>query len=178
MRYAVPMLKPQDLVVLLKLVGQDPGWTFEKIGAELDLSASAVHRSLDRARQAGLYDPRRRAVRHAALVEFLAHGAKYIFPAVMRGEARGIATAWGAPPLAKRLSSSRKNVPVWPHPKGKVRGIALEPLHPIVAEAARRDDRLAELLALFDAIRIGNARERALAVKELEQRLDSERVPA
>ena len=171
-------MKPQDLVVLLKLVGQAPGWTFEKIGAELDLSASAVHRSLDRAHQAGLYDPRRRAVRRAALLELLSHGAKYIFPAVMRGEARGIATAWGAPPLAERLSSSRKNVPVWPHPKGKVRGIALEPLHPIVAEAARRDDRLAELLALFDAIRIGNARERALAVKELEQRLDSERVPA
>lgn len=172
------MIKSQDLVVLLKLVDQPPGWTFEKIGADLDLSPSVVHRSLDRAQKAGLYDPQRRAVRRAALLEFLAHGAKYIFPPVMQGEARGIPTAWGAPPLAKRLSSSRNNVPVWPHPKGKVRGIALEPLHPVAAEAARRDDELAELLALFDAVRIGNARERALAVKDLEQRLDVERVPA
>lgn len=178
MRYPGSMLKSQDLVVLLKLVGQSPGWTFEKVGADLGLSSSVVHRSLDRAQQAGLYDPRRRAVRRPALLEFLTHGAKYVFPAVMRGEARGIPTAWGAPPLAKRLSSSRKNVPVWPHPKGEVRGIALEPLHSVVAEAARRDNHLAELLALFDAVRIGNARERMLAVKELAQRLDVERIPA
>jgi hypothetical protein len=178
MRYPHFVLKSQDLLVLLKLVGEPSGWTFEKIGADLGLSSSAVHRSLDRAQQAGLYDPGRRAVRLPALLEFLTHGAKYVFPAVMRGEARGIPTAWGAPPLAKKLSSSRRNVPVWPHPKGKVRGIALEPLHPAVAEAARRDDHLAELLALFDAVRIGNARERALAVKDLERRLDVEHVPA
>ena len=28
------MLKPQDIVVLLKLAGQQPGWTFERIAAE------------------------------------------------------------------------------------------------------------------------------------------------
>jgi hypothetical protein len=41
-----------------------------------------------------------------------------------------------------------------------VRGIVLEPLHPVVPEAALRDPQLGEALALFDAIRIGNARER------------------
>ncbi len=157
--------------MLLKLAGQEPGWTFEKVAAELDLSPSAVHRSLDRAKRAGLYDARRRAIDRAALFEFLAHGARYVFPAVWQGEARGIPTAWAAPPLADRLSSSGENVPVWPHALGKVRGIALEPLHPVVPEAASRDRQLGEALALFDAIRIGNARERALAVGELGQRL-------
>jgi hypothetical protein len=165
------MLKSQDIVVLLKLVGQQPDWTFEKVAVELDLSPSAVHRSLNRAQQAGLYDARRKRVNGAALLEFLAHGARYVFPAVRQGEARGIPTAWAAPPLADRLSSSRENVPVWPHALGKVRGVALEPLHPVVPEAAGRDRRLGEALALFDALRIGNARERALAVEELSQRL-------
>lgn len=166
------MLKPQDIVVLLKLTGQQPGWTFEKVATELDLSPSAVHRSIDRAKQAGLYDARRKTVNRAALLEFLAHGARYVFPAVRQGEARGVPTAWAAAPMVDLLSSSQENAPVWPYALGKVRGIALEPLHPAVPEAAGRDRQLGEALALFDAIRIGNARERALAVEELAQRLD------
>lgn len=172
------MLKSQDIVVLLKLAGQQPGWTFEGIAAELDMSPSAVHRSLDRAQRAGLYDSRRRAINRAALLEFLVHGARYVFPAVRNGEARGIPTAWAAAPLADQISSSQENVPVWPHALGNVRGIALEPLHPVVPEAARCDDQLGELLALFDAIRIGSARERGLAAKELEERLGGNTVPA
>jgi hypothetical protein len=171
------VLKSQDIIVLLKLAGQESGWTFEKVAAELDLSPSAVHRSLDRAGRAGLYDASRRLVNRAPLLEFLAHGARYVFPAVWGGEARGFPTAWAAPPLADRLSSSRENVPVWPHALGKVRGIALEPLHPAVPEAARGDRQLGEALTLFDAIRIGNARERALAIQELGQRLDAH-IPA
>jgi hypothetical protein len=48
----------------------------------------------------------------------------------------------------------------------------LKPLHPAVPDAARRDNRLWELLALVDAIRIGNARERNLAGRELKKRLN------
>jgi hypothetical protein len=172
------MLKSQDIVVLLKLALRSDDWTFEQIGAELDLSPSAVHRSLGRAENAGLYDRDRRAIDRGALLDLLSHGARYFFPPVMRGEARGFPTAWAAPPLARRLSSSRQNMPVWPHAQGNVRGIALEPLHPVVADAARRDPKFGELVALFDAIRIGNARERSLASDELEHRLYAEPLPA
>jgi DNA-binding Lrp family transcriptional regulator len=167
------VLKAQDIVVLLKLVGQFDGWTFNQIADELDLSASAVHRSLDRAEHAGLYEARRRRVNRAGLLEFLRHGVRYVFPPERRGEARGIPTAWAAAPLSEQLLSSPDNAPVWPYAKGKVRGIALEPLHSAVPAAAVRDAHLAELLALVDAIRIGDARERALAGKELGRRLES-----
>jgi DNA-binding Lrp family transcriptional regulator len=168
------MLKRQDIVVLMKLAGEKPDWTFEQVAKEIDLSPSAIHRSLARAQEAGLYDARRKRVNALALFEFLAHGARYMFPAIRSGEVRGIPTAWAAPPLADRLSVSGRNVPVWPHAVGKVRGIALEPLHPIVPRAALRDPKFAELLALFDAVRIGNARERGLAVKELKRHLGVE----
>ena len=171
------MLKPQDIVVLMKLVGEDAGWTFDKVAGEIGLSASAVHRSLARAQEAGLYDANRRRVNAFALFEFLAHGARYVFPAVRSGEARGIPTAWAAPPLADRLSASERNVPVWPHARGKARGIALEPLHSVVPGAVLRDTKFAELLALFDAIRIGSARERKLATRELGRRLGVEDIP-
>lgn len=172
------MLKAQDIVVLMKLVGEEPGWTFEKLAGEIDLSPSAVHRSLTRAQGSGLYDARRRRVNGAALFDFLVHGARYVFPVARSGEARGIPTAWAAPPLVDRLSASGENVPVWPHALGKARGIALEPLHPVVPGAALRDPRFAEILALFDAIRVGNARERGLAIEELGLRLGAESPPS
>jgi hypothetical protein len=170
------MLMPQDIVVLLKLASRKPGWTFGEIAEELSLSSSSVHRSLERASGAGLYDARRRQPNAPALLEFIGHGVRYVFPPVERGEARGIPTAWAASPLADRLSSSGENAPVWPHPLGKVRGIAIDPLHPVVPEAALRDPALGELLALVDAIRIGSARERNLAVGELKKRLEAKRV--
>lgn len=165
------MLKPQDILVLLKLATGTPSWTFNSLAHELGLSASAVHRSLDRAEAAGLYDSRRREIKAAALIEFLSHGLQYVFPATWSGEARGRPTAWGAPPLSEQLISAG-SPPVWPDAKGKARGIALKPLHPAVPEAAQRDKRLWELLALVDAIRIGNARERNLAIRELKKRLN------
>ena len=44
-------------------------------------------------------------------------------------------------------------------------------LYASVPGAARRDRALYDLLALVDAIRIGRARERALAEKEITHRL-------
>lgn len=164
------MLKPQDLLVLLKLACVPAqAWTFASIAHELGLSPSAVHRSLERAAKAGLYQPKRKAVKSSALVEFLLHGARFVFPAERHGEARGLPTAWAAPPLSSILVSSGENAPVWPDAMGKVRGIAIEPLHPAVPDAVRRDPRLGELLALFDSIRLGDARERGLAGELLER---------
>jgi len=56
---------------------------------------------------------------------------------------------------------------------GDVRGLLVEPLHPKVAEEARRDPLLYELLALLDVLRIGGgARERNLAKGALHERLN------
>lgn len=99
------------------------------------------------------------------------HASRFLFPPEWGGEARGVPTAWAAPPLSKKLSASGKNPPVWPDPRGENFGIALKPLDPRVPGAARQDKALGELLALVDAIRIGGARERGLAAKELEKRL-------
>jgi hypothetical protein len=60
---------------------------------------------------------------------------------------------------------------VWPHADGLVRGSALLPLYPKLPLAAAKDPALYELLALFDALRIGQAREREIARKLLEERL-------
>ena len=58
-------------------------------------------------------------------------------------------------------------VPVWPDARGNTKGQAVEPLFKSVPEAVRKDPQLYALLALTDAIRFGQARERGYAVDKL-----------
>lgn len=169
------ILKPQDVVVLLKLVALgDRAWTFQGLAVELSISQSEVHAAVRRAVAARLMTEAAsgagRPVR-AALLEFLVHGVKYAF-APERGElTRGVPTGYAAPPLDQSITGSSEPPPVWPYAEGKVRGYAFAPLYRTVPEAALRDPALYELLALVDAIRDGRARERNLARQALEKRL-------
>jgi hypothetical protein len=166
------VLRPQDLLVLFKLTCVPAGsWTFASLGHDLGLSSSAIHRGLERAGTGGLYQPGRKEVVPGALIELLLHGARFVYPAARSGEARGLPTAWAAPPLSEALVFAEENAPVWPDAMGDRRGIAIEPLHPAVPDAARRDPRLWEVLALFDSIRIGGPRERGIAGEMLERRI-------
>ena len=71
----------------------------------------------------------------------------------------------------RQLAPSADPPPVWPHAEGSARGIALIPLYPSAPAAALRNAVLYENLALFDALRMGNARERGLAAQLFEERI-------
>ena len=135
------------------------------------MSASEVHASVQRAAKSGLVRLDDREPNRRALLEFLVHGLKYVFPAERGAMTRGMATAHATAPLAKSFSAGIEPPPVWPDPEGDVRGEAIEPLYRSAPAAARADAKLYEWLALVDAVRAGRARERELAVKELERRL-------
>ena len=168
-------LKPQDLLVLFKRVA-NPGqsWTYANLGRILGLSASQVHRSVQRATEAGLAVSKGRGawdVVPEALTEFAVHGVRYAFPAKMGANRRGIPTSFGASPLSAQINAAPGEAPVWPHAQGEARGPSLSPLHEHVPEAALADPALYELLALVDAMRTGRSRERTLAQKLLSDRL-------
>lgn len=169
-----PTLKPQDLYLLLALLAIGPqGATYPELSAFTGLSMSEIHGALKRAEVARLllFEERRPRVLKPALREFLLHGAKYAFPVVRGAMVVGVPTAHATPPLSAMIAPSAEPPPVWPSLEGKVRGIALLPLYPSAPAAALRNERLHQSLALFDAIRAGNARERALAERLLEDLL-------
>jgi len=167
-------LKPQDLVVLLKLatVGEKTR-TFSELASDLVMSASEVHSSVGRAMEARLVHMAGDTLRvtKAALKEFVIHGAKYAFPATFGAATRGLPTSHAAPPLQKVIVQPKELPPVWPDPTGPTRGMTLYPLYPTVPQAARSDPALYENLALFDALRSGAARERQVATELLVERL-------
>ena len=168
-------LKPQDLVVLLRLsLTADDMPTYATLAAELGLTASEIHAGLERATLARLAhkdEAGKPVVVREALKLFVMHGACYAFPA-MRGEVtRGLPTSHAAPPLQDKIVQPNELPPVWPHKNGTVRGMTFYPLYPTVPLAAGRNAALYELLVLFDAVRGGSARERALALAMLGERL-------
>ena len=138
----------------------------------------------------GIYRVTRKRVRRAALpddaeaasdnpvrphtrnvAEFALQGAKYAFPAVRLPLVAGVPTSHSAPAFAGVFAPGSTDF-VWPHPNGTVRGVGIEPLHPAVPFAAMQDAKLYELLALFDALRIGKARERGMALERLQALID------
>jgi MarR family len=167
-------LKPQDLFVLLALLsrGGDSA-SYPELAAQTGLAASAVHSALRRAAAAGLvaYRDRRPVLLKPQLREFVLHGARFAFPAVHGRLTRGVPTAYAAAPLNTVIAPSSDPPPVWPHKGGGARGVALAPLYPTAPDAALRDEKLYALLALFDALRSGQARERNVAQKMLEERV-------
>ena len=102
------------------------------------------------------------------LREFLMHGAKYAFAPVASSLTRGVPTGYAAAPLNTIIAPSSDPPPVWPHATGTVRGIGIAPLYPSVPAAALRDARLYAVLALFDALRAGQVRERDAAMRLLD----------
>ena len=96
-------LKPQDVLVLLKLValGDEP-WTYASLALDLEMSASQVHSAIQRAIRSELaYESDDRISVHIRnLEDFLIHGMRYFLVAERGAKSRGMATLTSAPPLA------------------------------------------------------------------------------
>ena len=167
-------LKPQDLAMALKLVSlAGQRLTYAELARVMSLSAVEAH-----ACRARLSASRLVAELDGAPVlvmpsfrPLLLQGAPYFFPAVRGEVTMGFPTAYGVEPLKSKVLFADELPPVWPHPEGTTRGASLLPLYPKLVEAALADPLLYEMLALFDALRIGQAREREIARALLEAHL-------
>ncbi len=174
--YACVVLKPLDIVVLLKLSlasGQRPPYV--ELANELHVYPSEVYASIKRARASHLVQGSalKDRLNRSALIEFLQHGIRYVFPAEKGALTRGMPTSYAAPPLNRSIAADGDPPPVWPDEDGTKRGYSFSPLHKNVPKAAREDPRLYELLALVDALRDGRTRERELASNELRKRIEA-----
>ncbi len=170
MKQQQPNMAPLDVVVLFKIIAYGQAQWFQKtMSDELLISQSEISKSLARSKFAGLLDASGKNVKRLAFMEFLQFGLTYVFPQQPGAMVRGIPTAHSAAPLNKTIQSTEHYV--WPSGKGTLRGQSIVPLYPSVVNAVQKDDKLYELLALADALRVGKTREKELAIMELKQRI-------
>lgn len=190
-------MKSQDIVVLLKLIslqdqeldkgmdqlrsesiGGDP-YSVRNLEALLGISKTEIAQSINRSIASGIArkeshwnEPR---PHRRNLFDFIAKGIKFVFPAKVGAMQRGLATAFAAPMLKGILVSGGTYDYVWPYAHGHEMGQSVEPLFKSVPDAALKDERLYEYLALVDAIRLGNQREAGLAADHLKAKITSGR---
>lgn len=164
------MLGPTDLYVCLYLSKPTTDTPrFEGVAEDLGIGLATAHRSVGRLLESGLVLPSR-TVQRRALLDVLLHAARHVYYVQPGGLTRGVRTADAAAPLSTMMTPSDPP-PVWPDPLGDTRGTSIKPLHVSVPRAAKLDPELHALLALVDALRIGQARVRSLAAAELRRRL-------
>lgn len=164
-------LRPQDILIALKVKAQENGstWTQARIAFEVGISPTEVAFALERLKNHGFMNENKRTLKLAGLLEFLVHGLKYVFPAELGAPTRGVPTGSLISPLKEVFRIAYDQGYVWPDPEGTVRGIALLPLYETVPQAALRDLKLYTLLGLVDALRLGGARESAHASKAIKK---------
>lgn len=188
------MLKPQDIVILLKILSTmtltknypEELMSQNKLAMYLCMSVSEVNAGLKRLILSGLLGPvlkegsgRNKIIFlpiKAACEECLISGVKYFFPAQLGAYTRGIATSYAAPIFEKQISLGDDPIPIWPCAEGDRRGLVLEPLYRSVPNSLIQypDPLFYELLVLVDTIRCGRARERNIAIKLLKERINYE----
>ena len=169
MKQHQPQMSPLDVVVLVKLCLVNGKSSQAQLAEALELSQSEISKSMARSRFAGLLFGNENQVMRQAFFEFLCHGIRYSFPLQPGAVVRGIPTAHSTTPLSEQIQSEEPYV--WPFSKGKIRGHSIIPLYPKVVLAVMKDAELHEILALIDALRVGRARERNIAIEELKKRL-------
>lgn len=171
------ILKPQDIVVLAKLIALkgDDSWSQNSIANELCLSPSQINSAFKRLVTAKLITPYQPSDKPTPILqaceEFFIHGLKYIFPAKLGEMTRGVATSYAAPSFKGRITLGSDPIPVWPHAKGTEKGVSLLPLYSSVPESILKnmDPVFYDILTLLDALRSGRAREKQIAEKRLSE---------
>jgi predicted transcriptional regulator len=102
-------MRPHDILILLKIAAKGTqSWYMKDLAFELEISASEVSESIHRSVIAGLLAQDKTRLMHAALLEFLEHGLRYVYPQIPGAKVRGMPTAHSAPPLNQNIESKHQ----------------------------------------------------------------------
>lgn len=113
MKSVKQQLKPQDILLLLKLVSiNKPSWNQKPIVEALGLSQSEVSEAVARCKYSGYLTPNGKIVMKVSLMEFLQYGLRYVFPQKPGAVVKGLQTSHSAPPLILYIQSNEDFV--WP----------------------------------------------------------------
>jgi hypothetical protein len=149
-------LRPQDIVVLLKLVSltrAEKEWLKKDLADSLNLANSEITKVSERLKFTGLIVGTR--IQSLTFHEYLIYGLKATFPPSIGPQVRGLLTASGALTEANIAGNDY----VWEHADGKTKGTSIIPLYSEVVFASERDHDLYLALSACEMLRVGRVRE-------------------
>jgi hypothetical protein len=163
-------LRPQDILVLSKLVGLKGELRKQiDLANQLGISQSEIVHSLKRLNSAGLYNKDLKSVNRLSVIEFIEHAIKFIFPIEHGGYSRGIRTGESSEFLDGKIMGNEFKF-VWPNEDGEHKGISINPIYSTVAFAVKSDELLKKILNIVDVFRgSGSVRLKKIASTELRK---------
>ena len=163
MNHRTQPLKPGDVAVALQLM-LNPERSFRPLACAVGISTGEAHHAVCRLRASRLADDLPLVIARPELLDFLLHGVPYAYPAAPGPETWGVPTAHSAQPLAFEFPA--RPPLVWPCIVRTLRGRSVTPLFPAATALVPHNPRLHQMLALVDAVRIGDppVRDRAAAI--------------
>ena len=145
-------------------------WTFDRLARELYSSPSKIFRALRRAEACHLYDSNRKHIRKSELLSLL-RVVRHIFPFEPAGIARGVLTGPSGPAALERMAVLPDAINyVWKDASSDIQGMVVKPIIPNATKLVY-DTNMYSYLCLVDELRVGGARERVLALEDLENLL-------
>lgn len=168
------MLRPQDVLLACKLFSLgDSEWIYARLAGSISISPSEAHAAVERCRAAGvLGTPRGKlTIARRKFFELCTVVVPQVFYAVRGPVESGVPTSIYAKPLEGVFQPDpRRVVPlIWPYESGSTKGESLLPIYPTVPRAVQHDEMLHKLLALIDVVRVGEAKERRMAIDLLDK---------
>ncbi|PLX67854.1 MAG: hypothetical protein C0603_06965 [Denitrovibrio sp.] len=158
------MLKPQDVMIVLKIVAMHQReWKYNEAALELHMSPSEVHAGVKRLKKCcllnemtmgfGTVETKLHLPDIENIKEFLQHGLRYVFPTVTTEPVSGLPTSYGVVHLFEGYHSENSYIPVWEHNVGDYMGVGVKPLYKSAPKACMDDFQFYELMSLAEALR-------------------------
>lgn len=161
-------LKPQDIVILGKLVTDEVWPTQNEIGGMLQLSQAEVSHALKTLEQVGLINIKMKKTNKLAISEFVIHAIKFFYPVEKKGMGRGILIGPSSNLFRGKVDSDEYNY-VWPDSKGTEKGVIVIPLIENLAKLVFENKKLFLFLNIVEICRgLGGVRHIQEAQKMLK----------
>jgi DNA-binding Lrp family transcriptional regulator len=163
------VLKPQDIVVLAKLVTDEVWPTQKDIANALELSQSEISHSLKTLELVGLINIFQKRINKLAVQEFIVHAVKFFYPPEKHGIGRGIKVGPSYSYFSKKVHSDEFDY-VWPDPDGESKGVIVSPLISRLSKTIKANEKLFLLLNIIEVFRgLGGVRHQQVAQKALKE---------
>lgn len=161
-------IKPQDILLLMKILVSPPLIQQKDLSDALLISRAEISYAMKRLLQAGLVTSEGPSNENA--LEFLVHAVKYLCPPEFGPHSLGVRTSFSHPDF-DFVQYRPEEIQVWPHASATDRGVSILPIYKTLPEACTRDPKLYKVAALCEMLRSGRAREKSIAALELKKYL-------
>ena len=146
------VIKPQDIVILGKLISEKLWPSQKEIADSLNLSQAEISHALNTLDHIGLINLSNKKINKLAITEFVTHALKYLYPIEKKGTGRGILIGPSSSIFKEKVRSDDYNY-IWPNSNGDSKGIIVTPLLPELSSTVLSNEIMCQFLNVVEVFR-------------------------